>query len=261
MDVLGFTQMLLRAERSHTQAEFLKRLHETLSKGREGLEEREIPELKEAFDRAFSKDRYALKAFTDNIVIGWPIHSDAESETADAFTKLAMFQFNMVLSGFFVRGAISIGDAFVDDIVVSGNALIEAYNGECNLARDPRIILTKSAVTVVSSHLDHYAYREKAPQTRDLLKDSDGQWFLNYLDVVVLMAEEEQGPFYEEFEKHKAAVESKLAEHKSNPPIFAKYAWVAGYHNSFCDLHSQHFSEQHKINTDLFRAKPKLITE
>jgi len=73
------------------------------------------------------KDRYALKAFTDNIVISWPVHDDAETEFGSAFFKLASFQFNMVTDGFFIRGALSVGDAYVDEVAVFGRALSEAH--------------------------------------------------------------------------------------------------------------------------------------
>jgi hypothetical protein len=118
--------------------------------------------------------------------------------------------------------------------------------------------LTDSAVAAVKKHLTYYGREASAPQNRDLLKDSDGQWFINYLDCV-LIAEDEHGPFYKEFMQHKETVESKLKEFATNPPIFVKFAWVAGYHNSFCDLHPGHFSDEHKVDIELFRAPPTRI--
>ena len=76
-----------------------------------------------AQQEALAKINSALKAITENIVVGWPAHDDAESQLGDAFWRLGGFQLQMVLSGFFVRGAITVGDAYVDDIAVFGNAL------------------------------------------------------------------------------------------------------------------------------------------
>ena len=42
------------------------------------------------------KNNFALKAFTDNIVLAWPVLDDAESEFGLAFLKLAYFQLQMV---------------------------------------------------------------------------------------------------------------------------------------------------------------------
>lgn len=251
MDILGYRDMIGGSERNGTQELLLRELHCALSSARESLEDKN--------DWA-DQDNYALKAFTDNIVIGWPIRLDAESEFAAAFSKLAYFQFDMALKGFFIRGALSIGDAFVDEIAVFGNALTEAYIGESELARDPRIIFTESAVETAKSHLKYYARPEDAPHVRDILQDSDGQWFLNYLDCVLLAAQE-LGPFYEEFLQHKAAVEKKLEQYQDSPTIWSKYSWVAGYHNFFCDLHEDYFDDEYKIDVELFRATPKLIID
>lgn len=257
MDILGYSEMIRHSEAGGCQQDMLRRLHQALSTGREWLEDNSMP----AELRLLSKkDFYALKAFTDNIVIGWPVRDDAEAEFGSAFSKLAIFQFQMVTEGFFIRGAISVGDAYVDEIAVFGSALSEAYSGESTMARDPRIILTASAIAAAKQHLTYYGNPSYAPHTREILRDSDGQWFLNYLDCV-LIAEDEHGPFYDQLEKHKAAVEEKLKEHRGNPPIWSKYSWVATYHNFFCDLHPRHFSDEHKVNVELFRATPTLITD
>ena len=255
IDILGYSDMIRESEELGTQQEVLSRLHTTLSKRRELLEDKTSPkELRELI----KKDNYALKAFTDNIVIGWPIRDDGESEFWSAFSKLSIFQLQMVTSGFFIRGAISVGNAYIDEIAVFGEALVEAHKGESSLARDPRIILTTSAVNAAREHLTHYEEPRHAPHTRDILQDSDGQWFLNYLDCI-LIAENEQGPYYNEFLEHKDKVEQMLQQHRGNPSIWSKYAWVAGYHNYFSDLHPEHFNDNHKINVELFRASPALI--
>ena len=258
IDILGYAQLVEEAEASGTQQQFLEKVHGALSEGRKWLEYMNDETLKDFDDTLSGKKLYALKAFTDNIVIGWPIYDDAESEFGDAFMKLAHFQFQMIVSGFFVRGAISIGNAYIDDIVVSGDALLEAYEAEAILARDPRIVLTTSAAKIVQSHLKYYFPPTFAPQDQDLLSDSDGQWFINYLDSVVNLGDDMQ-PEYQHLAKHKESVEFSLSKYKNAPSIFSKYAWVAGYHNFFCDLHEESIGDEYRIETDLFRAPPESI--
>lgn len=258
LDILGYSEIVKTADRSGTSQERLRSLHRALIRGRDWLEDKDASS---SFIADLSKkDLFALKAFTDNVVVGWPVHEDAEVELGHAFFKLGAFQFQLTLDGYFIRGAISIGDAYVDEYAVFGSALMEAHDGEAKLARDPRIILSPSAVAACKKHLTYYGNARQAPQVRDVLRDSDGQWFVNYLECV-LWAESEQGPFFEELEKHKQAVESKLREHQANPPIWSKYAWVASYHNYFCDLHRRHFTQEHKVHVDLFRAAPALIVD
>lgn len=83
---------------------------------------------------------------------------------------------------------------------------------------------------------------------------------MNYLQCV-LLGEEQQGPYYQELLKHKAVVENVLTQHKKNPPIWAKYVWVAAYHNFFCESYPGYFGDEHKIDAELFRASPGLIVE
>lgn len=74
-------------------------------------------------------------------MIGYPIHTDGEIELGNAFSDLSYFQMIMSMEGFFIRGGIAIGDLYMDEITVFGSGLMEAYQAETTLARDPRIVL------------------------------------------------------------------------------------------------------------------------
>jgi hypothetical protein len=254
MDILGYREMAENAASAGTEPELLLRLHSTLESGQKFLKgDLTLPKLG-------LKDFYAVKAFTDNIVIGWPISRDAESELGSAFSKLSYFQFNLALAGFFIRGGLSIGPLYMDDIAVFGRGLNEAYDAEARLARDPRIVLASSAEEAVKTHMRYYTEPDYSPQSRDLYRDSDGKVFLNYLDSI-LIAEDENGPFYDELLKHKEVVERALSEHKGNPMIWSKYAWAANYHNYFCEQHPNYFNVEHMIEQSNIRMVPRRITE
>lgn len=257
VDILGYLSLIRAAEKNGTAPSFLISLHEALSAASQHLnhlDEDGNPLLPPGTD---IKDTYKIRTFTDNIVIGCPIYEDAEMELGEVFWQLADFQLEMVNRGFFVRGAISIGNAYIDDLVVFGKGLLEAYEGESQDARDPRIILTSSAQKAVTHHLGYYGNSSSAPQTRDLYRDADGQFFLNYLDSIMI-AEHEQGPYYELLARHKSAVEIKLQGHRDQPAYWAKYAWAASYHNFFCDQHS-YFGDEHKIDLSGFQMAPSPI--
>ena len=67
MAILGYSDLMTQAKKTGIEQEELERLHDALSRGRRGLEDLDLPEDMRAFGE---KDFYALKAFTDNIVIG-----------------------------------------------------------------------------------------------------------------------------------------------------------------------------------------------
>lgn len=220
-----------------------------------------------AWQQFQEKDSYALKAFTDNIVIGWPFHGglDGWLEFNELWFTLAWLQFELIKKGFFIRGAVSVGDAYIDEIAVFGNALTDAHHGESVLARDPRIIFTESAVKSIKSYLAYGEQRSSIVKT-DVLIDSDGQHFLNYLYYVFFVRDRDDGGNYEDLLNHKTVIEEKLKEQQKNPLIWSKYAWAAGYHNYFCDSNSNSLEgfqipDEYKINVELFRATPELIKE
>lgn len=234
MDMLGYKEMWWQAEREGSQVTFLHRLYEALEEGQDWL----FPNDSDVWPT--DKDRYAIKAFTDNIVIGWPVRGDAESELGSIFSNIAYFQLRMATRGFFLRGAIALGDAYVDDVVVLGSAFLEAVQGEAQ-AKNPRIILTDTASAAVKRHLTYYSRSDYAPQYSDLYQDSDGKWFVNYLETILAAGEE--CPFFEELEKHRDNIIQRLEEFRSDSKIQDKYIWAANYHDFFCDQRSHYFSD------------------
>jgi hypothetical protein len=253
VDILGYRDLILEDQQTGEENEFLNELHNALSEAAALIN----PKKRELLHKFSKKDSYAVRAFTDNVVIGYPIagKGDGEVELERIFSDLSYFQMMMTLHGFFVRGAISIGDLYMDDIVIYGAGLIEAYEGERKLARDPRIILTQSARDAVKKHLKYYGDAEKAPKVNYLYKDSDGQWFLNYLDIIM----PETDVIYEEkIQSHKERIVQKLNAYPNKPVIWSKYSWAANYHNFFC---SQHPAISHNsIDLEAHRLTPTLIS-
>jgi hypothetical protein len=163
----------------------------------------------------------------------------------------------MTIHGFFIRGGMAIGDLYMDDEIVFGGGLIEAFETEQSRARDPRIVLAGSAVQYVRHHLEYYARIEQAPQYDHLLKDRDGQLFINYLYPVIEFVDE-YAIGEEEILRHKQIVQTRLGQYISEPTIWSKYLWVANYHNWFCDR-CRHFDESHKVDLTDFSVGPDRI--
>jgi hypothetical protein len=115
--------------------------------------------------------------YTTGIRGAHPILEDAELELGLGFNQVSYFQMLMTKEGFFVRGAIAVGELYMDDIEVFGAGLMDAYEAERSLARDPRIVHAASAQHAVNRHLAYYGQGSDAPQNRELLLDNDGQYF------------------------------------------------------------------------------------
>lgn len=75
-----------------------------------------------------------------------------------------------LLNGILVRGAISIGDFYIDDLMVWGDAIVKTYILESKNAIYPRIILDKNVKE--SAFVDEY------------IIDSDGIAFIDTLGIL-----------------------------------------------------------------------------
>jgi hypothetical protein len=255
VDILGYRDLVIESAQNGTEQEFLQKLHNALSEATKSI----YPHKNELLRKFLKEDNHAVRAFTDNIVIGYPIKGkgDAEVELGMIFSHLSYYQMIMIINGFFVRGGIGIGNLYMDDTVVYGQGLIDAYNAEQSLARDPRIVLNKSAKDAVEKHLEYYGRTKSAPQVSYFYKDSDGQFFLNYLDTII----PESGNVYKkELETHKNIIEKKLIEYENNPVLWSKYLWVANYHNFYCSQQNE-INDTFMIDLDRFKLSPALIVD
>ena len=140
---------------------------------------------------------WMTKTFTDNFVLGYPIDPHrGETNPGDSCRRkelalriiagrVAAFQMEMTRGGFFVRGAIAVGDMHVDEDVVYGPALLCAHDAEQEIARDPRVILTDSALGVIGAEQQRPAVPRHSRHEEPILEGCDGKQFVNYLASVL----------------------------------------------------------------------------
>lgn len=120
-----------------------------------------------------------FKIFSDNIIIIKRISKDPTKRMLDIKCVLNYVSHFACLSvgdgvGWLIRGGITIGELFIDDIMVWGNALLKAYDLENNIAIYPRI--------VVDSEILHEINKDKALH-EFIQQDFDNIIFLNYLSI------------------------------------------------------------------------------
>jgi hypothetical protein len=240
-DILGYSQLSTKAIDSGEAETFLVTLRKALSSAYSRI-------------REHSRDRsedpyYGVKVFTDNIVVGYPLHrSDwdyGETELADILDTFSELQCSLAMEGFFIRGGISFGEHYMDEDIVFGDALLEAVNQDKG-GGAPCISLATSAVEKVRRQLGFYGDDPNwAPHHYHLLEDSDGTIFLNYLGEA-FCAFPDAGVFFEVIEAHQQHVTKGLIEYKTTPGVRAKYEWLARYHNYVC----RDFTERNPISTD-----------
>jgi hypothetical protein len=203
---------------------------------------------------------WLMKTFTDNIVLGYPIViREGEAELGIVLGRFASFQIEMTLAGFFLRGAVAVGDLYMDENIVYGPALLEAYEAERSAARDPRIILAQSATLAMNTHMHRFQEVRRSAQHNEVLRDADGQLFVNYLYDVVQFEADMGYPTTDFLERHRRIVSERLRAFIAQPRIWSKYYWAACYHNFFC-AERPDFAE-YAINLGEFAPGPVRLSD
>ena len=254
-DLLGFQDEMVKVSNNPDQAE--KLLSEFQTTVAQTVRNVLVP----------PKDRpiWNYRGFTDNFVIALPVQrydgDDSEGWFGIAVLKLAEFQYRLALQGWFVRGGLTMGKFFMDDLAVFGPALVDAYLLESKFARDPRIILSNSVLGLVRSHLQYYGSGFDSPQNESILIDADGRAFVNYLHNAVEDREPDDTNILKEMNIHKAYVEDRLLKHRANPVVWAKYRWVASYHDYFCDAWLPESKDVLRISREALAASPSRLVQ
>jgi len=249
IDVLGYKDLIEKASDSNISQDTLILYRRILDEAYEILE----PYTKFMKDFLIGvpvlKNRYEVRGFADSIVIGFPIGDNRTEAVFDRiFSLLAHLQLRMVLNGYFLRGAISVGELHLDNSIVFGKGLLEAQEAEKIYACNPRIILTASTKQEVDWNSEIIC---SSPNPY-LFRDTDKQIFLNYFEHIMI-AKTEIGHSYNEMKRHKEIVEIKLSQYVDQPKILSKYLWIANYHNYYCEKYQQYFDESYKIDLNGFQ--------
>jgi hypothetical protein len=228
LDVLGFSSEIRKAHEEGRSNVLLKEVVSTFSSWYEVVRD------SESFTSSRTKRFREFKAFTDNVVLGLPVHGGADEQTlAELLSSVAALQRGLALQGgFFARGGIAFGELYMDEDVVYGVALLDAHCAAESLALTPRIVISSSAASLLPNHARRYSPVSGSPQARYVLEDEDGELFVNYLADV--LDSDDETPHYNWLQRHRDLLAERLNSFKHDSRVFAKYVWAARYHNYIC---------------------------
>lgn len=173
--------------------------------------------------------------FSDTLVLAAPVLSPGDEDAAIRRLVLnaADLQVNLMDEGFFLRGAIAVGEFHHHDGIIFGPALVHAAELEHDVAVHPRIVLSRDTERCQRDAAAAHASPADAPQNLYLLRDSDGWAFIDYL-ALVFDGPEDPRPT---LERHRERIGGRLEEHRANKRVWEKYRWAAEYHNDVIRRH------------------------
>ena len=166
----------------------------------------------------FKLDNVNIKIFSDNIIIASEIKDDFTAAFKKVFRITKILQGDaLIQNGWLLRGGISIGKLYIDDVFTMGKGIIAAYNLESQIAYYPRVIIDKSIITYLN--LDDF----KMPYgIEEIYTDFDGENYINYLSYFNKDSLREICEML-----HSYYLEMNHLE--SNLKVKQKYNWVLNY--------------------------------
>jgi hypothetical protein len=192
--------------------------------------------------------RWATKFFSDNLAFGYAFDDTAEDHAATAWFIIRCaqrYQLRMATSGYFVRGALTVGPICLTDEIIFGSALIECYLLESKASIVPRVVLSEPLQQLVTKSFLADSGRSDKEASQAICRDVDGLWFVNYLQA----AQNAEGIQWEFIEQHKASVLESLS-HTTRHDVLPKFGWACRYHNVFCHWHRDDpgYSDRYRID-------------
>jgi hypothetical protein len=179
-----------------------------------------------------------FKIFSDNIIITKKLSEQSDKRLLDIKCLLncvSHFQCSSVEDGvgWLVRGGITVGELFLDEIMVWGKALLKAYNLECRVAIYPRIVIDREILPeiILNKELSEY-----------VLQDFDNEYFLNYLCIQ---------HFGGQFLMNGFTIMQDELNGKFTESIYQKFCWHMNYVNKELDKKNEKRDKKYRLKLKL----------
>lgn len=114
------------------------------------------------------------KIFSDNIIMAVPLDDGGDAAAVRRLLGFAaVFQNYAAMAGnWLVRGGVTIGSLFLDEVLVWGSGLVRAYELEDRIALYPRIVMDQTVLDLCGTESGFFR------------RDMDGRFYLDYLSFM-----------------------------------------------------------------------------
>lgn len=217
VDILGFSELIKELRAGATNFEALKAL------------------LQKVHSPGTSEIR--TQSISDAVALSTDINPRALLSLFDALDSLAV---DLLCEGYFIRGAIVKGPLYHDEHMVFGEALVEAYKFETEVARFPRIIVTKAVMDDIRKYVGQ-TNKKDCPSTDRVRHSDDGPVYLDVLQPIVMLGREQKSGWKKltdeenrdcaRFAKIRSRIQERFGDSVDHPSHFEKVQWFARYWN------------------------------
>jgi len=198
----------------------------------QSLYDETIQKLKTSLQKIYPHAIPSVKIFSDILVISEEV-TDEVASFENGLLRLIYFvsyfqACALTKSRLLVRGAVTLGTLYIDDILVWGSGLLRAYTLEHELALYPRILFDRERI-LCSEH-DHPLWIKSNGEYYS--QDFDGLYYLNYEGHL----NSKEGNLIDNCDEeiHKS-LSAMLREYAKNELAIQQLSWSVHYHNYVCD--------------------------
>ena len=118
-----------------------------------------------------AKEVVRAQSISDAVALSAEVNADGLSAM---FRMLTYLSIDLLCQGFLVRGAVVKGPLYHDDSMVFGKALVDAYHLESEIARFPRIMVSREVrediLRLRPALMEHLRQSDDGPMYIDVLK-------------------------------------------------------------------------------------------
>jgi hypothetical protein len=175
------------------------------------------------------------QSISDAVALSTDLTMCALQNLLDGISYLTL---DLLLEGYFVRGAVVRGPLYHDDRMVFGQALVDAFHYESEIARYPRVIVVQRVRDDI--------LRADPQLIRTILKQADdGPMYIDVLRTVRAVGKAAKNPtvkldpwqqdLHTKFQSIGGILQNKFADSMDNPRHFEKVQWFARYWNETID--------------------------
>lgn len=227
VDLLGFKEAVFQSE---TNEKIKKNVDAAMNYSLK------IKCLNDAYNKLAAKDkRVNITVFSDCLVVTCQKFNDNQNNLYTDFLKgIVNMVFNLIITGFLVRGGITYGPLYHKDGVCYGPAMNRAYLLESKTAVYPRLLIDGFALKeLAQDNFIHNSIKYISPDK------SDGLIFLDYLSQKAYFEENDN---YYDFDRNrldynqflkntKKLITNSLEQYNNNEKVLEKYQWYKEYYN------------------------------
>lgn len=183
---------------------------------------------------------FRAQSISDAIAISTTTMDSGLYRILEAIEKLSV---DLLREGYFIRGGLVRGYLYHDSSMVFGDALVRAFELETNIARYPRVIISKEVMDDIGKMGSGFFAENKNRFDAFIEQADDGPFYVHVLRTVAaelhqvqidnLNKKPEEQTRLADFDRMQNMIQKRLDEAAFVPHHFEKVQWFAKYWRTF----------------------------